>query len=352
MKQMRAVLVGLGNMGRNHLRVLDKSQDFKICAVVEQNRPDSLPVLSHPVDWFESIDQLDPKDFDCAVVATPTQTHYELVKSLILKGFHVLVEKPAASTYEQATDLAKMASEKGLFLAVGNIERCNPVVAKLKDVLESGAIGTPVHLNATRGGAFPNAVKPGNNVILDLAVHDLDVFRLLLGPLKVDRSVAHSTLQNEILDTAEISVSNQEGITGTVHVNWLSPQKIRQIRVTGSKGVCTVDYIAQTCIVHGKDLDESLLGKAGEFTRSEHKFCEEVHFVVSKGEPLGIQLEQWAKCLAGETHNLAVKDQLTESVFLAETSMSSSDGGLEPMFFEQSTWKPHFSQQPQQGQLN
>ena len=278
-------------------------------------------------------------------MATPTQTHYEIVKSLILKGIHVLVEKPAASRHEEAVELAKLAEERGVYLAVGNIERCNPVVAKLKDVLKSGAIGMPVHLNATRGGGFPNAVKPGNNVILDLAVHDMDVFRLLLGPLKVSNSVAHSTVQNEILDTAEITVSNADGITGTVHVNWLSPQKIRQIRVTGTKGVCTVDYIAQTCTVHGRDLDLGLLEKAGACHKVEHAFCDQVDYIVPKGEPLKIQLAQWQRCLSGLEHSLAVKDQLTESVELAEKSIEGSNGGLEPVFFETKGWQPHFSKQ-------
>ncbi|SMF76397.1 Gfo/Idh/MocA family protein [Pseudobacteriovorax antillogorgiicola] len=343
MRQLKAALVGMGNMGRNHLRVLNESDAFSLKAIVEPNPPSPLPRLREPLAWLDSIEDLKSLDLDCVIVATPTETHYEIVKKLIPMGWHILVEKPAASTYEQAQELTKLAAERGVFLAVGNIERCNPVVSKLKKVLEEGVIGTPVHLNATRGGAFPNSVKPGNNVILDLAVHDLDVFRLLLGPLAVQGSVAHATALPGILDTAEVTVANGEGITGAVHVNWLSPQKIREIRVTGTKGVCIVDYIGQTCRVFGRDLAEDNLRSAGEFEIHDHPFCTLAEFHVEPGEPLKVQLEQWQRCLEKQDHNLATGDQLSESVALAEQSIVLAQGGLEPGFFKADAWKPHFS---------
>ena len=343
MKQIKAALVGMGNMGRNHFRVLNESEDFALSAVVEPQKPEVLPPSNNPIAWCSSIDELKDLDIDCVFVATPTQTHYDLVKKLILAGYHVLVEKPAASTFEQAQELEALAKEKGLFLAVGNIERCNPVVSKLKSILESGIIGTPVHLNATRAGGFPNAVKPGNNVILDLAVHDLDVFRLLLGPLQVSSSLAHVTALDGIYDTAEVTVRNQEGITGAVHVNWLSPQKIREIRVTGTKGVCVVDYIAQSCHVFAKDIESDTLAAAGDFSEVEHPFCRHLSFEVQKAESLKVQLKQFKNCLEGKEHSLAVGGQLTESVSLAEQSMALAKDGLEPIFFEAGIWKPHYS---------
>lgn len=335
MKQINVALIGLGNMGRNHLRVLQDSPHFAVKAVVEPHRPPENSSNEGSVRYLSSVEDLDPQQLDAVVVATPTQTHYQLAKTLMEQRLHVLVEKPAASTFQQAEDLNHIAKKSGVYLAVGNIERCNPVIPKLKELLQTGTIGVPVHVNAIRGGGFPAEVKPGNNVILDLAVHDLDALQLLLGSLRVTGAVSHSTVLAGICDTAEITVESHQGITGSVHVNWLSPQKIRQIRVTGTKGVCVVDYIQQSCEVFGKELD---LSHQPGSSQLDHPFCQHWTIDVPKGEPLKIQLEQWRRCLAGEDHGLAVQQELSQSVYMAEQAMAKAQGGLEPHFFMGEAW--------------
>jgi UDP-N-acetylglucosamine 3-dehydrogenase len=319
MQLIRVVLFGMGNMGRNHFRVLQEDPRFQLKAVVDPVL-EALPHASIPL--LREVDEALDLEWDLAVVAVPTELHYELVKKLLHRGRHVLVEKPAAGTMAEARELVSMATQRSLHLAVGNIERCNPVVAGLRRLVQSGVLGRLVHLSGTRAGGFPRHVKPGNNVILDLAVHELDVFRMLLGPLQVLHSVGHSTHINGILDTAEILVSGRGGATGSVHVNWLSPQRLRSIRVTGSEAVCTVDYIAQSCEISGLNLQEKAKPIVPELVWSESNGPLDRAFLpIEKQETLKIQLDQMFSYMNGREHFLAIHEQLIESVQLVEVSV-------------------------------
>ncbi len=317
MAKIRTCLFGLGHMGRNHLRVLQEDERFELVAVVDPVT-ETLPDTAKPVALLKAA----PLDlaFDLAVVAAPTELHFSLVTSLLNRGVHVFVEKPAAGTETEARELVKLAALKGKKLAVGNIERCNPVVKALRQVLQSGIIGTPVHVNGLRAGGFPRNVKPGNNVILDLGVHELDVFRNLLGPIQIVSGVGHDIRSSGIFDTAEVGIRSAKGVTGTVHINWLTPQRMRSIRVTGSEGVCLVDYIAQTCEVYGMGLAERIANSDFASVSVTHDTQNIAHAkipVVPK-ESLKEQLDQLCLYLADKPHVLAIGDELIESVALVE----------------------------------
>lgn len=319
MQLIRVVLFGMGNMGRNHFRVLQEDSRYQLEAVVD-------PVLealpNSQVPLLRTVDEALALDWDLAVVAAPTELHYVLVKKILENNRHVLVEKPAAGTMQEARELVQIASDRSLHLAVGNIERCNPVVGALRRLIQTGILGRLVHLTGTRAGGFPRNVKPGNNVILDLAVHELDVFRMLLGPLQVLNSVGHSTQLQDIFDTAEILVAGRQGATGSVHVNWLTPQRLRNIRVTGTDAVATVDYIAQTCEISGLGLK----GRAADILPelewiASNGPLDSAFLPVEKQETLKIQLDQLARLLSGREHNLATHEQLVESVQLVEQAV-------------------------------
>jgi UDP-N-acetylglucosamine 3-dehydrogenase len=282
-----------------------------------------LDVLSEAsIPLLRTVDEALARDWDLAVVAAPTELHYVLVKKILEHNRHVLVEKPAAATLQQARELVQLASDRKLHLAVGNIERCNPVVGALRRLVQSGILGRLVHLTGTRAGGFPRNVKPGNNVILDLAVHELDVFRMLLGPLKVLNSIGHSTQIQNIFDTAEILVAGDQGATGSVHVNWLTPQRLRNIRVTGTDAVCTVDYIAQSCEISGLNLRGRVADVLPDLQwLSSNGTLDRALLPVEKQETLKIQLEQLHRFLAGQEHYLATHEQLVESVQLVEEAV-------------------------------
>jgi UDP-N-acetylglucosamine 3-dehydrogenase len=250
--------------------------------------------------------------------------HFENAERLIRQGKHLLVEKPLCTIGADATKLVALANDMGVKMAVGHVERFNPAVRKLREVIQAGFLGTPIHLSCTRVGGYPENLVPGNNVLLDLAVHDIDVVRSLIGPCKVEASVCHSTVKEGVLDTAEVFLVSQKGPTASVHVNWITPTKIRTIRVTGTRGVCFVDYILQTCELFGGALLQAQQPASVDFSRllELYRNSDKITFGVNKEEPLRVQLNQFGRFLAtGDRGELCVGADAVAAVLLAERSI-------------------------------
>lgn len=310
----KTVLVGMGQMGRHHFRILSEDPRFDLLGVVD-------PVLSQlpsegPQLW-RHVDEARDLAIDLAVIAAPTELHFGLVKTLLERNCHVLVEKPAAGTAAEAEELVALAQRRDLCLAVGNIERCNPVVAALQAVLDQKLLGPLVHLSGLRAGAYPPHVKAGNDVILDLGVHELDVFRMLLGPLHIVQSKGHTRRKAGVIDVAEILVENQHGVSGQIHVSWFSPERQRKIRVTGERGIAQLDYIAQRLDLICFQKPEEDGGFAWSI---DAQGIARTSVPVAGGETLKLQLGQLYRLLTGEPHHLATGEQLIESVQLIEAA--------------------------------
>jgi UDP-N-acetylglucosamine 3-dehydrogenase len=323
-KKLRVVLLGIGRMGRNHLRLTSESSDFELVGVVDQgiaNRPSGVP-------FFDDVASLRSVDFDAAIVATPTATHRDVVLELVKMKKHVLVEKPIASSFAQGREVVQAAADAGVKVAVGHVERFNPVVRKLREVIRGGWLGDPIHFSFTRVGGYPETILEGNNVLLDLAVHDIDAFRSLVGQVRVEASMAHSSFRPGVLDTAEIFLESAAGPTASMHVNWVTPTKIRTLRVTGTRGVCFMDYILQSCELYGGNLTKRI-EPAGvesfESIQEHYRTTDRVSFGVTKEEPLLIQLKQFAKYLReGDAGELCLGEDALAAVLVAERAMQAA----------------------------
>ena len=320
---MDVVLVGLGRMGRNHLRVLKETPGFNLRAIVD------VVATAAPADagvpLLRSLDDLAGVSFDAAVVATPTATHVDVAERLIGMGKHLLVEKPLASTFADASRLIELAQQKGTKLVVGHVERFNPAARKLREVIREGWLGTPVHSSFTRVGGYPETLIQGNNVLLDLAVHDIDVFRSLVGPVRLEAALCHSAWRPDVFDTAEIFLAGSSGPSASIHVNWVTPTKIRSIRVTGTRGVCFVDYILQTCDLLGGSLLRTAEPASSSFDSiaDHYRTSDKISFGVAKEEPLRAQAAQLLRFLEkGESGELASGKDALAAVLVAERAVA------------------------------
>lgn len=347
MSTVRTILLGLGYMGRNHLKALREHPDFEVAYILEPGDVET-DLIPSTASHIRSLDAFSDDSVTCAVVATPTQTHFDVGSELLRRNLSVLMEKPAATTSAEAASLVAMANDKHLKLAAGNIERCNPAVSLLADVLTSGILGRPVYVRTQRAGRFPGAVKPGNDVVLDLAVHDFDILRMLFGPLKLAAASGGISRLESIFDTAEFSFSTEERIVGSVHVNWLTPQKARSITITGSLANCTVDLINQTLDIFGTDLDQSAcesLAQKHALSVEQTQTHMQVHITAPKNKALHIQLSEFYAYLRGEKSRLATGQQLIESVEMVEKAgqiLKDTMGSLEPSSTK-APWKPYFA---------
>jgi UDP-N-acetylglucosamine 3-dehydrogenase len=329
MSKVRIAMVGIGRMGRNHLRVIREcASQFELVAVVDEKAPQPADLGNIP--FLRQVSDLQKLDFEAAVIATTTATHFAVASQLIEMGKHVLIEKPIASTFDQGQKLVGLARDKGTKLAVGHVERFNPAVRKLREVIAEGWLGTPIHFSFTRVGGYPETLMQGNNVILDLAVHDIDLLRSMVGRLRLESSICHSTWREGVDDTAEIFLrAADSGASASVHVNWITPTKIRGVRVTGTKGVCFVDYILQTCELVGGSLLRQLEPQSTSFEvlLEHYRAGDRIVFGVPKQEPLRAQLLQLHKLIRdGEQGELASGRDALAAVLLAERACAQGTG--------------------------
>ena len=171
----------------------------------------------------------------------------------IKNGKHVLVEKPIAFTLEEAEEMIAAAKEAGVLLATGHVERFNPAVQKAKELVDDGVIGDIVSAFAKRVGPLPPRIKDVG-VAIDLAIHDLDIMNYLFDEevTQVYGSMNNILGDCEFEDHAEIMVNFDNESTGIIEVNWLTPYKRRELELTGTAGIISVDYIQQSIEVYGK----------------------------------------------------------------------------------------------------
>lgn len=255
MKNMNVGVIGVGAMGYNHARVYKMLEGVNLRAVSDVSES----TLAKTTKKYETEGFLDYKEIldnpeiEAVSICVPTTHHYGVVMDAIAAGKHILVEKPIAFTLEEAEDMVQKAHEKKVILATGHVERFNPAVQKAKDLLQNDVIGDVVSASAKRVGPFPPRIKDVG-VSIDLAIHDLDImYYLIEDPVKQIYATMGSILEKcEYEDHAEILTQFENGATGMLEVNWLTPYKRRQLEITGTDGIISVDYITQSIQVYGK----------------------------------------------------------------------------------------------------
>lgn len=255
MSSVNVGVIGVGAMGYNHARVYYKLENANLIAVSDVSEVTLKKVCKrYDAKGYENYEDLlkDP-EIEVVSVCVPTTHHYKVVMEAINNGKHVLVEKPIAFTLDEAEKMIAAAKEKGVIFGTGHVERFNPAVQKTKELLENDVIGDIVSASAKRVGPFPPRIKDVG-VAIDLAIHDLDVMHYLFDEEVTQVYATMSSILEKcgFEDHAEIMVNFDNGITGILEVNWLTPYKRREIEITGTEGIISVDYIEQKIDVHGK----------------------------------------------------------------------------------------------------
>lgn len=204
--------------------------------------------MSGRATWraYDSLDDaLEAETLDFAVIATPIAELVPSAVSALRSGLHVLVEKPMAPNADGARLLLDEAERGGRVLMVGLVERCNPAVITLKRKLAEGQAGRILQMHARRLSPFPNRAQMAG-VALDLATHDIDVMRYITGA-EVDRVFAEtaSGVGPGDEDLVCATLRFEGGTTGLLETNWITPTKVRQLAVTGERGMFVIDYLTQ-----------------------------------------------------------------------------------------------------------
>jgi UDP-N-acetylglucosamine 3-dehydrogenase len=243
----RVAVIGVGAMGRHHARVYSEIPHAELVAVVDTDIASAQAVARRLggrayADYREMLDKERP---EAVTIAVPTAFHRDVALEVVGRGIHLLIEKPIAFSMDEGRQIISAADAAGVRLMIGHIERFNPAVVALKQRLAAGELGRVFQIDARRQGPFPPRVVDVG-IVIDLAVHDLDIMRHITGA-EVTRVFAETAQQ--IHATREDSLSGlvrmTNDIIGTLAISWLTPTKIRELQVTGERGMYRVEYLTQ-----------------------------------------------------------------------------------------------------------
>ncbi|MGH6715927.1 MAG: Gfo/Idh/MocA family oxidoreductase [Bradyrhizobium sp.] len=225
---LRVGVIGAGVMGTNHARVLASLPDVSLVGVV-----DPLPAHRNRATEctgcraFAELDALVAQGVDAVTIAAPTHLHHEIALACIAQGIHVMVEKPIASSVEEGREIVAAARRTGVTLMVGHVERFNPAVPAIKQALAGEDI---LSIAITRVGPFPPRMS-NVGVVIDLAVHDIDLIRWFTESDIVEVQPQLSSAVAEREDIALLQFRTASGVLAHINTNWLTPFKARSVTV-------------------------------------------------------------------------------------------------------------------------
>ena len=247
MKRLAVGVIGTGFWGENQVRVFRQSRIADLVAICDVDKKRGKEIgTKYGVPWFSDLTKfLRVPNMEAVTVCTPTQTHLKVGLLAIEAGKNLLVEKPMTGEERSADRLVNSARKAGVKLLVGFIERFNPGVKAVKKMLTQGVVGDVIIATGRRVARWP--IRIGDvGVVKDTAIHDIDAMRYLLEE-EVSAVFAQtgSLRTHSYEDYAEIMLRFDEGTTGFLDANWLTPRKVRTLIITGSEATITLDYITQ-----------------------------------------------------------------------------------------------------------
>lgn len=279
---MKVGVIGVGEMGQNHVRVYHEL-GAEIVGIADLNEERVTKIASqYETRAFTNYRELLGQGLDAVTVAVPTSKHKEVALAAISNGVNILVEKPIADSVAHGKEIIAAAERAGLKLMVGHVERFNPVVGKLKDIIEQGTLGKVLLLSTRRVGPFAARISDAG-IITDLATHDIDIARYIIAKEPAEVFTKISCVRNKKGDCALIILDFGD-TAASIEVNWFTPQKVRTLVATGTEGIAYVDYIEQSLEIHNAAW------------KMVPRF--------EKGEPLKLELEHFLECIKLEKQPL------------------------------------------------
>lgn len=278
MKKLRVGVIGTGMMGRHHIRVYSEMTLAELVGVVDANEIRAKEVAAEfKTKAFTDVEDVLSQNLDAVSIAVPTSMHRDVALRVAEYGVDMLIEKPIADSIENARKIVKSAKNSGCKIMVGHIERFNPAVLKLKELIDKGELGNVLAISAKRIGPYSPRIRDVG-IIIDLAVHEIDTISFLYGLRAESVYAVAGRSFHELEDYASIVIKFNADRVGLIDTNWLSPTKIRLLNAVGTKGVANLNYIEQSL----------------ELSKVDGKSIVEV----KKREPLKNELEVFLKSIA------------------------------------------------------
>lgn len=244
---MKFAVIGCGSWGRNYVRVLNELEHSNLLYVCDKDES-KLKEVSRifKVRTTTKLNEvLEDNEVQAVIIATDVKSHFPIAKECLNHDKHVLIEKPLTNSVETSEELVRLAKEKNKILMVGHTFIYNHAIRKLKEYINNKDIGELLYLTAKRNNLGP--IRTDVNALYDLATHDISILLYLVGSLpKYLIANGGSFLQKEkdIEDFVNLFLEFENGIKATIEASWLSPKKVRELTLVGSKKMIVFDDIA------------------------------------------------------------------------------------------------------------
>lgn len=296
-------IVGSGYWGPKHIRVCHELREVTPTSVcdLDETRLEQVQMQYPNIHGFTDYEKFLEDNMDAVIIATPVNTHYQLAKDALLKGKHVLIEKPMTSSSQDALDLIQIAEKQNLVLMAGHTYEYHPAVDFLRDLVDNGELGDIYSIDASRLnlGLFRTDV----NVIWDLAPHDISIILSLMkeDPVAVCARGTHH-VDGRTHDIAYLEIMFPSGAMGHVHVSWLHPRKIRQTTIVGSQKMAVYDDVSENEKIHiydkGLTVSKEMNGNS-KFSAwpPNYRYGDVVIPFVSNAEPLKLECSHFINCI-------------------------------------------------------
>lgn len=336
MEMIKTAVVGLGYWGPNLVRNFFACQHTEVWAVCDLDIHRLHAIVSHYPGIkvaTTSYEEVLGSEAELICIATPPETHYQLAKQALEAGKHVLVEKPFVTRVEEGEHLLALAQRKGLKVLVDHTFVFHPVVQKIKEVIESGQMGSIYYFDSERVnlGLLQRAV----DVVWDLAVHDISILLYLFPEeeFRVHAVACSRHIHPYMSDFAHITLTSKSDLIAHIHVSWLSPVKIRKTIIGGSKKMLWWDDVHpfERLRIYDTRIEMDNLGQPEDpFHPRYIKGNVEIPFIPNR-EALAIEVEHVARVLLGEEEPISDGTLGLKVVcLLEEISAITSQQGLAP----------------------
>ena len=311
---MRVGVVGTGYLGRLHARILTEMPEADVVGFVEPDDSIAAEIAATlKLKRFDSVASL-AREIDCAVVATPTTTHFDVARELLEAGCDVMVEKPITPTVDDARRLIDIANSNNRILQVGHVERYNPAIIAVAPILKN-----VLYVEAERLGVFVGR-SLDIDVLLDLMIHDLNLVLSFLGQKVVDVRAVGVAVMTEKVDITNVRIEFENGAVANLTASRVSQDRVRKIRFFSREAYISVDTKEQE--VKGYRL-------AG-------KTVLPIEVTVTKQEPLRAELEAFIECVRTRTRPLVSGEDGLAAVELAIRVAQAIDESLRRFSIAQS----------------
>jgi len=306
MNKAKIAQIGLGGWGHNHARILSELGVLNIVCDVDVDRMRAIK-NKYNVPWcydnYKTMLELDSKNFDGVVITTPTKTHYPIAKLMLENGKHVFVEKPMTYDVKEGEALVKIADERNLTLTCGYIERFNPVVKYVKNIVNTHEYGKLILLEFHRENRMPLHIKDVG-IIYDTSVHDIDTANWLFGASPKSVYCKAGSLRHEFEDYACIMLDYGQNRTASIISNWVTPKKLRKFSAVFTDTLINGDFYTQELEIFNEK--------------------ERVMPNIPKIEPLLDELKIFVGCVNGTNESIVKPSQAVLVTKIAEAALESA----------------------------